>query len=65
MNVTGHPSVSLPMAQSASGLLIGIQILGRFIKEATLVRIARDLEQARPIAYRDGTHVDSIFPALK
>lgn len=47
-NVTGQPSVSLPLAQSASGLPIGIQIVGRFGDEATLVRVARDLEEAKP-----------------
>ncbi|UPJ76874.1 amidase [Bradyrhizobium sp. 187] len=47
-NVTGHPSVSLPLAQSAGGLPIGIQIVGRFGEEGTLVRLARDLEEARP-----------------
>lgn len=47
-NVTGQPSVSLPLAQGASGLPIGIQIVGRFGDEATLVRVARDLEEARP-----------------
>ncbi|RVE94419.1 amidase [Sinorhizobium meliloti] len=47
-NVTGHPSVSLPLAQSASGLPIGVQIVGRFGDEATLVRVARDLEDAMP-----------------
>ncbi|WP_353642604.1 amidase [Mesorhizobium sp. WSM2239] len=47
-NVTGQPSVSLPLAQDANGLPIGIQIVGRFGDEATLVRVARDLEEARP-----------------
>ncbi|WP_028004728.1 amidase, partial [Sinorhizobium meliloti] len=47
-NVTGQPSVSLPLAQSASGLPIGIQIVARFGDEATLVRVARDLEEALP-----------------
>ncbi|TIO86496.1 MAG: amidase [Mesorhizobium sp.] len=51
-NVTGQPSVSLPLAQSADGLPIGIQIVGRFGDEATLVRVARDLEEARPWAHR-------------
>ncbi|WP_027155726.1 amidase [Mesorhizobium sp. WSM2561] len=51
-NVTGQPSVSLPLAQSASGLPIGIQIVGRFGDEATLVRVARDLEEARPWRHR-------------
>ncbi|MER8589611.1 amidase [Mesorhizobium sp. M1338] len=47
-NVTGQPAVSLPLAQSADGLPIGLQIVGRFGDEATLVRVARDLEEARP-----------------
>jgi len=47
-NVTGHPSVSLPLAQSDDGLPIGLQIVGRFGDEATLVRVARDLEEAKP-----------------
>ncbi|MER8912127.1 amidase [Mesorhizobium sp. M0854] len=51
-NVTGQPSVSLPLAQSASGLPIGIQIVGRFGDEATLVRVARDLEGAIPWRHR-------------
>lgn len=51
-NVTGQPSVSLPLTQSAHGLPIGIQIVGRFGDEATLVRMARDLEEARPWADR-------------
>lgn len=51
-NVTGQPSVSLPLAQSTSGLPIGLQIVGRFGDEATLVRVARDLEEARPWGYR-------------
>ncbi|MER8563869.1 amidase [Mesorhizobium sp. M0578] len=51
-NVTGQPAVSLPLAQSAGGLPIGIQIVGRFGDEATLVRVARDLEDARPWSHR-------------
>ncbi|WP_292460403.1 amidase [Mesorhizobium sp.] len=51
-NVTGQPSVSLPLAQSASGLPIGLQVVGRFGDEATLVRVARDLEEARPWSRR-------------
>ncbi|MER9895780.1 amidase [Mesorhizobium sp. M0119] len=51
-NVTGQPSVSLPLAQSTNGLPIGIQLVGRFGDEATLVRVARDLEEARPWIHR-------------
>ncbi|MES0033104.1 amidase [Mesorhizobium sp. M0040] len=51
-NITGQPAVSLPFAQSAKGLPIGVQIVSRFGDEATLVRIARDLEEARPWRHR-------------
>lgn len=51
-NVTGQPSVSLPLAQSSGGLPIGVQVVGRFGDEATLVRVARDLEEAMPWASR-------------
>lgn len=57
-NVTGQPSVSLPLFQSSEGLPIGMQIVGRFGDEANLVRIARDLEQALPWSgRRANTHV--------
>ncbi|MER9585767.1 amidase [Mesorhizobium sp. M0276] len=51
-NATGQPSMSLPLSQSARGLPIGIQIVGRFGDEATLVRVARDLEKARPWSHQ-------------
>ncbi|MER9425496.1 amidase [Mesorhizobium sp. M0317] len=54
-NVTGQPSVSLPLAQSTSGLPIGVQIVGRSGDEVTLVRIARDLEEAQPWSKRRPT----------
>lgn len=54
-NITGHPSVSLPLSYSASGLPIGLQIVGRFGDEATLVRISRDLEEACPWRHRKPT----------
>ncbi|RWI00198.1 MAG: amidase [Mesorhizobium sp.] len=47
-NVTGQPSVSLPSGLSADGLPISIHLVGRFGDEGTLVRVARDLEEARP-----------------
>ncbi|KUM24473.1 amidase [Mesorhizobium loti] len=47
-NITGQPALSLPLGQSSDGLPIGLQIVGRFGDEATLVRVARDLEEARP-----------------
>lgn len=47
-NSTGQPAVSLPMHWSAGGVPIGVQFAGRFGDEATLIRIASQLEKARP-----------------
>ena len=50
-NVTGQPAISLPLGQSKSGLPIGVQFIGRFGEEATLIRLASYLEEA--MSWRD------------
>jgi amidase len=52
INVTGQPALSLPLASSSDGLPIGIQFIGRPFDEATLIRLAAQLEAARPWAGR-------------
>ncbi|HEU5314908.1 MAG TPA: amidase [Chloroflexota bacterium] len=47
-NSAGNPAASLPLAMSGDGLPIGIQIATRFGDEATLFRLASQLEQAAP-----------------
>jgi amidase len=47
-NMTGQPSMSLPLGMSADGLPIGMMFTGRYGDEATLFRLAAQLEQARP-----------------
>jgi amidase len=47
-NCTGQPAISLPLATSAEGLPIGMQLVARFGGEATLLRLAAELEQALP-----------------
>ncbi len=51
-NTTGQPAISLPLYATPAGLPIGVQIAGRFGDEATLIRLASQLEQARPWASR-------------
>jgi amidase len=46
--VTGAPSISLPLAWSEDGLPIGMAFTARFADEAMLLRLAAQLEEARP-----------------
>jgi amidase len=47
-NMTGQPAISLPLAQSGAGLPIGIQAVGRYGDEATILKLAAQLEEAMP-----------------
>lgn len=47
-NLTGQPAMSVPLGASASGLPIGVMFVARYGDEATLFRVARQLEQAAP-----------------
>lgn len=51
-NVTGQPAMSVPLHWNAAGLPIGVQLAARFGDEATLFRVAAQLEAARPWSAR-------------
>ncbi len=52
VNVTGQPAVSLPLHWTPAGLPIGVQLIGKPFADATLIRLAAQLEVARPWAGR-------------
>jgi amidase len=47
-NVTGQPAMSVPLTWNAAGLPIGMHFAARWGDEATLFRLASQLESARP-----------------
>lgn len=47
-NATGQPSISLPLHWTADNLPVGVMFTGRFGDEATLFRLAGQLEKAQP-----------------
>jgi len=51
-NVSGQPALSLPHEWNADRLPIGMHYIGRYADEATLFRLAGQLEEARPWSAR-------------
>ena len=47
-NITGQPAASIPLHWSKDGLPVGVHFAARFGDEATLLKLAAQLEQAQP-----------------
>jgi amidase/6-aminohexanoate-cyclic-dimer hydrolase len=47
-NMSGQPAMSVPLAWNSAGLPLGMMFSARFGDEATLFRLAAQLEQVRP-----------------
>ena len=54
-NLSGLPAMSVPATWTENDVPIGVQLVGRYGDEATILRLAAQIEQARPwIARRPG-----------
>jgi Asp-tRNA(Asn)/Glu-tRNA(Gln) amidotransferase A subunit family amidase len=51
-NVTGQPAMSVPLHWTDNDVPVGVQFAARFGDEATLFRVAAQLEQAAPWTHR-------------
>ena len=47
-NATGQPAISLPLHWTEAGLPVGVQLVAPFGREDLLIRVAAQLERARP-----------------
>lgn len=57
-NLAGVPAISVPCGLSSEGLPIGVQLVGNFWSEATLLNLTHEYETAHPLNARPSVFVD-------
>jgi amidase len=50
--MTGQPAISLPLFWNEDGLPVGVHLIAEYCREDVLLRLAAQVEQARPWAHR-------------
>jgi amidase len=61
-NLTGQPSISLPLGETAEGMPVGVMLTAQMLREDLLLQVAAVLEEAIPWAQRRPA-VDAGAPA--
>ena len=57
-NLAGVPAISVPCGLSSEGLPIGIQLVGNFWSEASLLNLAHTYETAYPLSEKPSVYAD-------
>jgi Asp-tRNA(Asn)/Glu-tRNA(Gln) amidotransferase A subunit family amidase len=52
VNITGQPAISLPLHWNGDNLPIGVHLIAQYGREDVLLRVASQLEHAKPWAAR-------------
>ena len=55
-NLSGHPALALPAGFTDAGLPASVQLVARRFREDVLLRLGRQLEQARPWPLMPGAY---------
>ena len=64
MPATGHPAISVPGGFTATGLPMGVQLVGRHRDELGLLRVAHAFEQATGHGRNRPSTAGTTSPAL-
>lgn len=66
-NLTGLPAISIPCGFSSENLPVGLQLIGRFLEDQTVLRVAYAYEQATPwhTKYPDDQGLTRLPPTKK
>src|SRR3989344_4895120 len=53
VSAAGIPPLSIPLGLTTTGLPIGVQIMGKYLDESTILNVGYELEKEVPISWKD------------